>query len=177
MAGLVQYRIGEVAKRLNVSVPTVRQFIIKKKLPTTFTEGGHIRIAHADLVKFIRHEMLDQGATRGRAAESMDNLNIGHQKAIPQTLTIPEASDYLGLNPHLVRKLCRDGAIPCFITPGGHYRITTKACDNYMEHQEQQAKELFEKMNEPKNVEQLQELAADPLAPTAMDIEPDGVKL
>ena len=49
-------RVGEAARRLGVSVPTVKQWIYKGTLRTVQTAGGHHRISAAEVERCLSRE-------------------------------------------------------------------------------------------------------------------------
>ncbi len=136
---LIEYRIGEVAERLGLSIPTVRNYCLEGKLKFTMTPGGHMRISQEALADFLKGDINRQGPLDNRTVRGLSGP-ARRQAITPRVLPLAAAATYIGVHPNTLRAICHDGKIPCFITPGGHYRITIKALDEYIEQRRMAAK-------------------------------------
>lgn len=52
-------------------------------------------------------------------------------KKIPETYTVDEVAEALRLHPYTIRRLCREGKIPCFKF-GGQWRFDKKSIGEFM---------------------------------------------
>ena len=50
--------VGDLAKKLNVSVPTVYRFMTQRKIPF-YKVGGRIRFTNADLELFLQRNRIE----------------------------------------------------------------------------------------------------------------------
>jgi excisionase family DNA binding protein len=140
---LIEYRIGEVAERLGLSIPTVRNYCLSGKLKFSMTPGGHMRISQDALADFLRSDINRQGPLDNRTIRGLSGP-ARRQTLTPRVLPLATAATYIGVSPNTMRSICHDGKIPCFITPGGHYRITIKSLDEYLEQRQSAAKAYIE---------------------------------
>ena len=65
----------EVALRLGVSYPTIKQWILKKKLKTVKTSGGHHRIPLAELDQFLGSSRTKPVAERRQSFRTISGRN------------------------------------------------------------------------------------------------------
>jgi excisionase family DNA binding protein len=80
--GLADYlKIPEVARRLDVSEPTVRRMVKGGRLPSVFI-GGAYRVSEADLEEFLENAKVQPGkaqAPSSREPSLLDGLEERHQ--------------------------------------------------------------------------------------------------
>ncbi len=60
-------RLPEAARELGVSIPTLKQWIYRKKIRSIKTAGGHHRIPHAEIDRLL----FQKGGEAGRSAKAV----------------------------------------------------------------------------------------------------------
>ena len=111
-----EYRLGEVASLLGVSVDTVRRWADSGTLPSTRTTGGQRTIAGADLARFLT----DHGATRddeSTAWQSARNRLTGIVTRVVKDKVMAQVE--LQVGPHrVVSLMSREAADELELAPG-----------------------------------------------------------
>ncbi len=67
-------KIPEVARRLDVSEPTVRRMVKGGKLPSVFV-GGAYRVSEADLAEFLENAKVEPGKVQAPPSPEQPNFN------------------------------------------------------------------------------------------------------
>jgi len=67
-------KIPEVARRLDVSEPTVRRMVKAGKLPSVFV-GGAYRVSEADLEEFLENAKVEPGKAQAPPSPEQPNFN------------------------------------------------------------------------------------------------------